>query len=61
MFVFRNDMPEDEYNLMKEETVDQIKEFSDTLDRMQKGDISLNNKLSMLKAVWFNEIISDIV
>lgn len=36
---------------MKEETVDQIKEFTETLDRMNKGDVSLNNKFSQMKKV----------
>lgn len=35
---------------MKEETAEQIVEFSETLDRMQKGDVSLNNKLSTIKS-----------
>lgn len=44
-------MSKDEYDLMKEETVDQIKEFTETLDRMNKGDVSLNNKFSQMKKV----------
>lgn len=37
---------------MKEETVDQIKEFTETLDRMHKGDVSLNNKFSEMRKVF---------
>lgn len=41
---------------MKEETVDQIKEFTETLDRMVKGDVSLNNKFSDMRKVNFTNI-----
>lgn len=41
---------------MKEDTVDQIKDFTVTLDRMNKGDITLNNKFSTMRAVISNFI-----
>ncbi|KAL5287788.1 hypothetical protein ACFFRR_008579 [Megaselia abdita] len=34
---------------MKGETLEQIQEFSDTLNRLQKGDLTLNNKFNELK------------
>lgn len=36
---------------MKEETVDQIKEFTLTLDRLNKGDVTLNSKISSMRSV----------
>lgn len=48
---FRNDLAPDEYESMKEDTIDQIKEFTVTLDRMNKGDITLNNSFSTMRAV----------
>lgn len=53
-YIHRNDLAKDEYDLMKEETVDQIKEFTETLDRMHKGDVSLNNKFSEMRKVRRN-------
>lgn len=49
MHFFREELSQDEFEALKEETYDQIKEFSETLDRMNKGDVSLNNKLSTMK------------
>lgn len=34
---------------MKEETVDQITEFTATLDRMNRGDVSLNSQFSRMR------------
>lgn len=47
----RNDLSQDEYDSMKEETVEQIKEFTETLDRMSKIDI-LTNSFSQMRKVW---------
>lgn len=58
LFVFfRNDLAPDEYESMKEDTVDQIKDFTVTLDRMNKGDITLNNKFSTMRAVNMNDTL----
>lgn len=38
-----------EYAQMKEETVDQIKEFTGTLDRMNKGDVTLHSQFSRMR------------
>lgn len=48
---FRNDLTEEEYGSMKEETLDQIKEFTATLDRLNKGDVTLNSKISSMRDV----------
>lgn len=48
---FRCDLDEDEYQSMKEETVDQIKEFTGALDRMNKGDTTLTSTFSSLRQV----------
>lgn len=45
----RNDLSQDEYDSMKDETVDQIKEFTETLDRMSKSDILTNSFTQMRK------------
>lgn len=44
-------MEPEEYESIKEETVDQIKEFTTTLDRMNTGGVTLNNTFSTMKAV----------
>lgn len=36
---------------MKEDTVDQIKEFRLALDRLNKGDVTLNSKISSMRSV----------
>lgn len=50
-FVRRCDLDEDEYQSMKDETVDQIKEFTETLDRMNKGDTTLTSTFSSMRQV----------
>ncbi|XP_031620866.1 protein LZIC-like [Contarinia nasturtii] len=47
----KNDLTEEEYGSMKEETLEQIKEFTATLDRLNKGDITLNSKISSMREV----------
>lgn len=51
MVDFREDLPEDEYQSMKDDTVEQLKEFTVTLDRMNKGDVTLTNTFSTMRAV----------
>jgi hypothetical protein len=41
---------------MKEETLEQIKEFSESLARMNKGDLSINSQISQMKTVSHNII-----
>lgn len=36
---------------MKKETMEQIKEFTATLDRLNKGDVTLNSKISSMRDV----------
>lgn len=36
---------------MKVETLDQIQEFTATLDRLNKGDVTLNSKISSMRHV----------
>lgn len=36
---------------MKDETLEQIKEFTETLDRLNKGDVTLNSKISSMRNV----------
>ena len=38
-----------EYQEMKAEFLDQSKEFTETLERMNKGDLSVNNRVTVLK------------
>ena len=38
-----------EYQEMKAEFLDQSKAFTETLERMNKGDVSVNNKVTILK------------
>ncbi|XP_055379956.1 protein LZIC-like [Condylostylus longicornis] len=45
----RSELSEDEYSLLKNETAEQIKEFEATLDRLQKGNVTLNSKFSVMK------------
>lgn len=51
LFWIRNDLTEEEYDSMKEETLEQIKEFTATLDRLNKGDVTLNSKISSMRQV----------
>lgn len=38
-----------EYNELKSEFLDQTKEFSEALERMSKGDVSVNSKYAIMK------------
>lgn len=51
LLCFRDDLDDDEYKSMKDDTVEQLKEFSMTLGRMNKGDVTLNNTLTSMRAV----------
>jgi len=45
----KDELPEDELDAVKEETLEQIQEFGETINRLQKGDLTLNNKFHELK------------
>lgn len=47
----KNDLTKEEYDSMKEETLEQIKEFTATLDRLNKGDVTLNSKITLMRDV----------
>lgn len=44
-------MEADEYQSMKDDTIEQIKEFTDTLSRLNKGDVTLTSKISQMRKV----------
>lgn len=46
---FRTELTTDEYDRMKLDTVDQIGEFTETLNRMQSGDVTLDSKFTLLR------------
>lgn len=50
-YFFRDDLTVEEFDSMKEETAYQIQEFNATLERLNKGDVTINNKHSVMKLV----------
>lgn len=48
-FPFRGEIDVQEYNELKSEFLDQTKEFSEALERMSKGDVSVNSKYAIMK------------
>lgn len=56
MTIFRNEMEFLEYQELKAEFLDQSKEFTETLERMNKGDVTVNNKVTILKQELRNVI-----
>ena len=51
LFVFREDMEEDEYEETKNETLEQLKEFKTSLDKMLEGNMSLVDQLGGMQLV----------
>ena len=49
---FREDLDEDEYTTVKEDTIEQLKEFNESLTRMKGGDLSLVNDLNRIQLVF---------
>jgi len=49
-FLFRDEL-EDEYEEMKNETIEQLKEVKESLDKMEKGDISLVDDVNAMQLV----------
>lgn len=47
----RADIDDDEYEEVKQDTIEQLQEFQATLDRMMKGDMSLVDKLGKFQLV----------
>jgi len=47
----RSDMTDDEYNESKEDTVEQLKEFNERLSKIAAGDMTLHDKLSIVRLV----------
>lgn len=44
-------MTDDEYNESKEDTVEQLKEFNERLSKITAGDMTLHDKLSIMRLV----------
>ena len=51
LFVCREDMEEDEYEETKNETLEQLKEFKTSLDKMLEGNMSLVDQLGGMQLV----------
>jgi hypothetical protein len=51
IFFYREDLEEDEYEETKNETIEQLKEFKDSLDKMTKGNVSLVDELNGMQLV----------
>ena len=50
-FLFRDDLEDDEYEETKSETLDQLKEFKASLDKMMHGDMSLVDQFNGMQLV----------
>lgn len=50
----KDELDATEYNETKEDTIEQLKEFHERLDKMVKGDISLVSTLGAIKLVSFD-------
>lgn len=48
-------MEEDEYEETKNETLEQLKEFKTSLDKMLEGNLSLVDQLGGMQLVGFNK------
>lgn len=48
---FRDDLDEEEYEETKNETLDQLKEFNETLKNMKGGDLSLVDQVNRYQLV----------
>lgn len=49
--LFRDDLDADEYEETKEDTMEQLKELNDSLNKLVKGDISLVSALGAVQLV----------
>ena len=48
----REDLDEDEYEETKKETLEQLKEFKDTLDKFAAGNVTLVDEISSMQLVY---------
>ena len=48
---FREDLDDDEYEETKKETLEQLKEFKDTLDKFAAGNVTLVDEISSMQLV----------
>lgn len=51
-FNLREDLDEDEYEETKKETLEQLKEFKDTLDKFAAGNVTLVDEISSMQLVY---------
>lgn len=51
MIYFRSDIDNEEYEDIKQDTMDQLKELNDSLSKLVKGDISLVNAFGAMQLV----------
>jgi ElaB/YqjD/DUF883 family membrane-anchored ribosome-binding protein len=47
------ELTEEEYTEMKQETLEQISEFTDSLNRLNKGDLTINSKFTNMRSVSY--------
>ena len=52
-FFWREDLDEDEYEETKKETVEQLKEFKETLEKFAAGNVTLVDEISSMQLVNF--------
>ena len=58
MFIcLREDLEPEEYEDTKNETIEQLKEFKESLDKMMGGDLSLVDELNGMQLVRYREIV----
>ena len=48
----REDLDDDEYEETKSETLEQLKEFKEKLDKIMDGDMTLVDDLNGMQLVW---------
>lgn len=51
IILFREDLDDDEYEETKKETLEQLKEFKDTLDKFAAGNVTLVDEISSMQLV----------
>lgn len=55
--LFRGDLEAEEYEETKNDTMEQLKELNDSLNRLVKGDISLVSALGAVQLVRFTVVV----
>lgn len=48
-------MTDDEYNESREDTVEQLKEFNERLNKITAGDMTIHDKLSIMRLVSIHQ------